>query len=232
PGAELDLGALRDALAEVLPGYLVPTTLTVVGAIPLTPNGKVDHRALPDPGTAATRIRREPGTPREHALCALFAEALGLETVGTDDDFFMLGGHSLMAARLARRISAELGVECGVEAIFAAPSVRQLAGRLGSPRAGRPALTRVPRTGDLELSYAQQRLWFLDQFEGPSAAYNIPLVLTLDGELDRQALESALGDLTGRHEILRTVYRQTDGVAAQHILSAGTAPRLAVRPAT
>ncbi|MFD4529066.1 amino acid adenylation domain-containing protein [Streptomyces sp. NPDC058470] len=232
PGAELDLAALREALADVLPGYLAPTTLTVVGAIPVTPNGKVDHRALPDPGPAATGVRSEPSTPREHALCTLFAEALGLETVGADDDFFMLGGHSLMAAQLARRVGAELGVDCGVAEIFAAPSVRRLAGRLGGPAAARPALTRTPRTGDLALSYAQQRLWFLDQFEGPSAAYNIPLALTLDGELDRQALQSAVGDLTHRHEILRTVYRQADGVAAQHILPADTAPRFAVRPVT
>ncbi|MEU8622514.1 amino acid adenylation domain-containing protein [Streptomyces sp. NPDC048623] len=232
-GTEPDLGAVRDALAEVLPGYLVPATLTVLTAIPVTPNGKVDHRALPDPGTPATRTRRAPATPREHALCALFADALGLETVGTDDDFFVLGGHSLMAARLTRRISAELGVDCGIEALFAAPSVRQLAGRLdGHAAARRPALTRVPRTGDPELSYAQQRLWFLDQFEGPSAAYNIPLVLTLDGTLDRPALTAALGDLTARHEILRTVYRQTDGVAAQHILPADHTPRPDVRPVT
>ncbi|MEU2357163.1 amino acid adenylation domain-containing protein [Streptomyces misionensis] len=225
PGDDLDLDAVRDALTEALPGYLVPATLTVLAAIPLTPNGKVDHRALPDPGAPQARTRRAPATPREQALCALFADALGLADVGTDDDFFMLGGHSLMAARLARRISAELGVDCGVETVFAAPSVRRLADRLGAPATGRPAPAPVPRTGDLELSHAQQRLWFLDQLEGPSTAYHIPLVLTLDGELDHHALESALGDLTGRHEILRTVYRQRDGVATQHVLpAAGTVP--------
>ncbi|QLJ03491.1 amino acid adenylation domain-containing protein [Streptomyces sp. NEAU-sy36] len=225
PGDGLDVDAVRDALTEALPGYLVPATLTVLAAIPLTPNGKVDHRALPDPGAPGARSRRAPATPREQALCALFADALGLADVGTDDDFFMLGGHSLTAARLARRISAELGVDCGVETVFAAPSVRRLADRLGAPAAGRPALAPVPRTGDLELSHAQQRLWFLDQLEGPSAAYNIPLVLSLDGQLVQHALESALGDLTARHEILRTVYRQSDGVAAQHILPAtGTVP--------
>ncbi|MFE2073598.1 amino acid adenylation domain-containing protein, partial [Streptomyces misionensis] len=225
PGDDLDLDAVRDALTEALPGYLVPATLTVLAAIPLTPNGKVDHRALPDPGAPQARTRRAPATPREQALCALFADALGRADVGTDDDFFMLGGHSLMAARLARRISAELGVDCGVETVFAAPSVRRLADRLGAPATGRPAPAPVPRTGDIELSHAQQRLWFLDQLEGPSAAYHIPLVLTLDGELDHHALESALGDLTGRHEILRTVYRQRDGVATQHVLpAAGTVP--------
>ncbi|TXS22368.1 amino acid adenylation domain-containing protein, partial [Streptomyces sp. adm13(2018)] len=216
-----DPAAVRDALAEVLPGYLVPATVTVVDAIPVTPNGKVDHKALPEPGPAATGAGREPRTPLEHALAALFADALGQDAVLADDDFFALGGHSLMAARLARRISAELGRDCGVEALFAEPTVRRLAGRLERATSERPALTPAPRDGDLALSYAQQRLWFLDQLEGPSAAYNIPLVLTLDGTLDRTALDAALGDLTDRHEILRTVYRETDGVAAQHVLPAG-----------
>ncbi|MFD7321538.1 amino acid adenylation domain-containing protein [Streptomyces sp. NPDC059875] len=228
-GAGLDPAAVREALAEVLPGYLVPATVTVVDAIPVTPNGKVDHKALPEPGPVATGAGRAPRGPLEHALAALFADALGLDAVLADDDFFMLGGHSLMAARIARRVSAELGLDCGVEAVFAAPTVRRLAGRLQGVAAERPALTPVPRDGDLALSYAQQRLWFLDQLEGPSAAYNIPLVLTLDGPLDREALTAALGDLTDRHEILRTVYRETDGVAAQHILPAGAAPELSVR---
>ncbi|MFB7585970.1 amino acid adenylation domain-containing protein [Streptomyces sp. NPDC056169] len=227
--AGLDPAAVRDALAKVLPGYLVPATVTVVDAIPVTPNGKVDHKALPEPGPATAGAGREPRTPLEHALAALFADALGRDTVLADDDFFALGGHSLMAARLARRISAELGRDCGVAALFAAPTVRRLAGRLEGTTAERPALTPVSRDGDLSLSYAQQRLWFLDQLEGPSAAYNIPLVLTLDGTLDRPALAAALGDLTDRHEILRTVYRETGGVAAQHILPPGDAPALTVR---
>ncbi|BAU88347.1 cyclic nucleotide binding protein [Streptomyces laurentii] len=230
--AGLDPAAVREALAEVLPGYLVPATVTVVDAIPVTPNGKVDHKALPEPGPSASGAGREPRTPLEHALAALFADALGRDAVLADDDFFALGGHSLMAARLARRIAAELGRDCGVEALFAAPTVRRLAGRLEGAIAERPALTPVPRDGDLALSYAQQRLWFLDQLEGPGAAYNIPLVLTLDGPLDRSALVTALGDLTGRHEILRTVYRETGGVAAQHILPPGDTPALTVRTAS
>ncbi|WP_240138467.1 non-ribosomal peptide synthetase [Streptomyces sp. MUM 178J] len=233
PAVGLDLDSVRAALAEELPGYLVPATLTVLDAIPITPNGKVDRKALPDPGTAApARTRRAPATALEHMLCELFAEALGLDAVGADEDFFTLGGHSLMAARLARRVTARTGLACGVEAVFAAPSAGRLAARLGGPAAGRPVLAAAPRDGDLPLSHAQQRLWFLDQIEGAGAAYNIPLVLTLTGELDRTALESAIGDLTGRHEILRTVYGQNDGVAAQRVLPAGAAFELPVRPAT
>ncbi|MEV0370843.1 amino acid adenylation domain-containing protein [Streptomyces sp. NPDC050636] len=233
---EIDLAALRDELALRLPGYLVPATFTVLDAIPVTPNGKTDRTALPAPDADADdRPYSPPRTPREEALCALFAQALDAESVGIDDDFFALGGHSLLAARLARRVRAELGVECGVEAVFAAPTVRRLAERLTTARTARPALVPVARDGEPELSFAQKRLWFLHRLEGPSAAYNIPLVLTLDGTLDRDALEAALGDLTDRHEVLRTVYRDNGGNPAQHILAPGAAfgsgARLTVEPA-
>ncbi|MEW1583183.1 amino acid adenylation domain-containing protein [Streptomyces microflavus] len=233
PAGELDLDSVRATLAEELPGYLTPATLTVLDAIPITPNGKVDRKALPDPGTVDLgRTRRAPATSLEHTLCALFAEVLGLDAVGADEDFFTLGGHSLMAARLARRVTTRTGLACGVEAVFTAPSPGRLAARLSGPAATRPALAAGPRNGDLPLSHAQQRLWFLDQIEGAGAAYNIPVVLTLAGELDRKAMESAIGDLAGRHEILRTVYRRHDGVAAQHVLPADAAFELPVRPAT
>ncbi|MFH8568035.1 amino acid adenylation domain-containing protein [Streptomyces sp. NPDC017993] len=221
---QIDLAAVRAELAAQLPGYLVPATFTVLDAIPVTPNGKTDRKALPAPAAdAGHRTFTPPRTPREEALCALFAQALDTESVGIDDDFFALGGHSLLAARLARRVRADLGVECGVEAVFAAPTVRRLAERLATARTARPALLPVAHDGEPALSFAQQRLWFLHHLEGPSAAYNIPLVLTLDGALDRDALESALGDLTDRHEVLRTVYRDSGGRPAQHILAPGTA---------
>ncbi|MFF4449480.1 amino acid adenylation domain-containing protein [Streptomyces sp. NPDC001502] len=130
PGTDLDLRAVRDALAAVLPGYLMPATLTLLDAIPVTPNGKVDRKALPEPRMPATRPHRSPRTPYEHALCALFADALGLEAVGPDDDFFTLGGHSLMAARLARRISTELGRDVRVAWLFEHPTAAGLARRL------------------------------------------------------------------------------------------------------
>ncbi|MGJ7874794.1 amino acid adenylation domain-containing protein [Streptomyces rochei] len=236
PGTALDPTALREALTDELPAHLVPATITVLDTIPVTPNGKVDQEALPDQAAELlTREHRAPATAAERILCALFADALGLESVGVDDDFFMRGGHSLVAARLARRIAAELDVDCGVEAVFAAPSVRELARRLGDTRhrpGHRHDLVRLPRHGELPLSYAQTRLWFLDRMEGPSAAYNVPVVLTLSGALAPDALRSALADLTARHEILRTVYRETEGVAVQHILPADTAPALDIREVT
>ncbi|MEV4443730.1 condensation domain-containing protein, partial [Streptomyces sp. NPDC049577] len=141
---------------------------------------------------------------------------------------FALGGHSLLAARLARRIRAELRVECGVETVFAAPTVRRLAERLAGARPARPALVPAARDAEPGLSFAQRRLWFLHRLEGPSAAYTIPLVLTLDGDLDRDALRAALGDLTDRHEVLRTVYRDRDGHPALHVLAPGALPELTV----
>ncbi|WP_328730753.1 amino acid adenylation domain-containing protein [Streptomyces caniferus] len=224
PGRTVDPDALRAQLADRLPGYLVPATLTLLDEIPVTPNGKTDHKALPAPtADAADRPLSAPRTPREESLCALFAQILGVEAVGIDDDFFALGGHSLLAARLARRVRAELGVECGVEGVFGAPTVRRLAEHLTDARTARPALVPLPRDAEPPLSFAQQRLWFLHRLEGPSAAYSIPLALTLDGTLDRDALRTALGDLMDRHEVLRTVYRDTDGNPSQQIVAPGAA---------
>ncbi len=230
---ELDLAAVRAELTASLPGHLVPATLTALDALPVTPNGKLDRSALPDPARTGERAAAAPRTDRERALCDLFAGVLDTDEIFLDDDFFLLGGHSLLAARLARRIRATLGVDCGVEAIFAAPTVRALAERLTAERtAARPALVPVDRGQDLVLSFAQQRLWFLHRLEGPSAAYNIPLALRLSGELDRDALAAALGDLVDRHEILRTVYEDRAGVPAQRVLPPGTHPELTERATT
>ncbi|MGV9878666.1 amino acid adenylation domain-containing protein, partial [Streptomyces sp. NPDC003379] len=227
-GATVDPTAVRDDLGELLPAYLVPATFTVLDAIPLTPNGKTDRKALPDPAAAEETSGTAPRTARESALCALFAQVLKSERVGIDDNFFDLGGHSLQVARLVLLIRSEFGVECGVETVFDAPTVRALAARLtdeADPADAPTGPVPVPRDGDLELSYAQRRLWFLSHLDGPSAAYHIPLVLTLDGALDSGALEAALGDLTDRHESLRTLYRERAGVPLQHIVAAGPASR-------
>ncbi|MFF9088256.1 amino acid adenylation domain-containing protein [Streptomyces sp. NPDC014991] len=235
-GHGIDLAAVRAALADRLPGYLVPATLTVLDAIPVTPNGKTDRKALPAPAdeTAGGRATpyAPPRTPREERLCALFAEALGAARVGLDDDFFTLGGHSLLAARLTPRIRAELGVECGVDVLFKAPTARRLAERLATAPDARPALTAVPHDGDRALSAAQRRLWFLHRLEGPSSAYHIPLVVTLDGDLQPDALTAALTDLTDRHEVLRTVYPDHDGTPRQDITAPGSGPAVRRRAAT
>ncbi|MFD8803165.1 amino acid adenylation domain-containing protein, partial [Streptomyces atroolivaceus] len=227
-GAAVDPAALRADLAELLPAHLVPATFTVLDAIPLTPHGKTDRKALPDPAAAEENSGTAPRTARESTLCALFAQVLKTERVGIDDNFFDLGGHSLQVARLVLLIRSELGVECGVQTVFDAPTVRELTARLTGEADTADAPTGpvpAPRDGNLELSFAQRRLWFLSRLDGPSAAYHIPLVLTLDGALDGGALEAALGDLTDRHESLRTLYPERAGVPVQHIVAAGPASR-------
>ncbi|MFC9930560.1 amino acid adenylation domain-containing protein, partial [Streptomyces sp. NPDC127190] len=223
------VGALRDRLRERLPDYLVPSAIVVLDALPLTASGKVDRRALPAPdlGTAATG--RAPRTPQEQLLADLFADVLGLPGVGVEDSFFDLGGHSLLATRLASRVRAAFGAELEVRTLFEYPTVAALAARLDGSVTQRPALMAGPRPERMPLSFAQQRLWFLHRMEGPSATYNMPLALRLDGELDRPALRAALADVIARHESLRTVLREADGVPYQLVLGADEAyPELPV----
>ncbi|WP_052022625.1 non-ribosomal peptide synthase/polyketide synthase [Ralstonia solanacearum] len=225
---EPEPAALRRYLAERLPDYMVPTAVVMLDALPLTPNGKIDRKALPAPDFAAHASYREAQTPNEHALAALFAEALELPRVGIDDDFFALGGHSLLATRLVSRIRATLQVDLSVHALFKAPCVAQLAARLDAADASadRPpklAAQARPDTDTLPLSFAQQRLWFLHRFEGPSASYNIPSCWRLRGDIDCAALEAALADLAGRHESLRTVFPETTSGPCQRILDGASA---------
>ena len=215
----VDLAALRQTLAEQLPHYMVPAAIVAVPVLPLTPNGKLDRKALPAPQFTAA-AHRAPRTPQEQILAQLFAEVLGLQRVGIDDRFFDLGGHSLLATRLVSRIRSVLDVELPVRALFEAPTVAELAAQLDCSSAARTALRPQPRPQVIPLSFAQQRLWFLHQFEGPSPTYNIPIALRLDGPLDQVALQAALADLIGRHESLRTVFTQAEGVGRQTILEA------------
>ncbi|MDX3381008.1 non-ribosomal peptide synthase/polyketide synthase [Streptomyces niveiscabiei] len=219
--AALLLAHLRDRL----PDFMVPSAVLALDALPLTPNGKLDRAALPAPAPEATG--RAPRSAREQLLCDLFTEVLGVDRVGPDDDFFALGGHSLLATRLISRIRATLGVEPELRTLFEAPTPAALAARLGDADTARPALTRQLRPAVLPLSFAQRRLWFLHRMEGPSATYAMPLALRLTGPLDREALGLALSDVTDRHESLRTVFPDVDGVPHQHIL-ADTHPILTV----
>ena len=209
---------LRKYLGSRLPEYMVPAVVVILSAWPLTPSGKIDRRALPAP-QQQTNQRQLPRTAEEEVLCAVYADVLGVERVGIGDNFFELGGHSLLAARLVSRIRATLGKELSIRTLFEAPTIAELVERLQEDRRPRPVLRRYERGERQRLSYAQQRLWFLYRMEGASATYNIPLALRLQGDLKEGALEAALNDVVERHEALRTVFPEEEGVPYQKVLS-------------
>ncbi|MBB5940412.1 non-ribosomal peptide synthetase, partial [Streptomyces zagrosensis] len=225
--------ALRERLTAQLPAHLVPATITPLTSIPLTPNGKIDHKALPAPDTTGRTDGRPPRTPQEEILCTVFAEILGLPAVTIDDNFFDLGGHSLLATKLISRIRTAFDVEVPLRTLFTAPTVAEFAGQLaegGQAQAALVAIDRAARPDRLPLSYAQQRLWFLHKLEGPSATYNMPFALRLSGELDQRALEAALNDVAARHEPLRTVFPDAGDGPYQRIVEPDEARvHLAVR---
>ncbi|MCA2285989.1 non-ribosomal peptide synthetase, partial [Mycobacterium avium] len=215
-----DPAQVRTQLADRLPGYMLPSAVLALDALPLTVNGKLDTRALPAPELRAENRYRAPQNPTEESLADVYARLLGLERVGVDDSFFELGGDSLSAMRLITAVNAELDADLTVRALFEAPTVAQLAPRVaaGTGRAGR--LVAAERPAVLPLSFAQSRLWFIDQLHGPSPVYNMAVALNLRGPLDTDALGAALGDVVARHESLRTLFPAPDGAPRQVVLEA------------
>ncbi|MER5297750.1 condensation domain-containing protein, partial [Streptomyces pharetrae] len=224
-GARPQAAELRELAAGRLPGYMVPSAFVVLDAMPLTPNGKLNRRALPAPDYGTDMPQgRAPRSPREDILCGLFADVLGMDAVSIDDDFFQLGGHSLLATKLVSRIRTVLDVELAVRQVFETPTVAELTAVLDRSANGRtPLRITAERPERLPLSLAQQRLWFLHQFEGPSATYNVPVALRLSGALDVEALRRALADVVARHESLRTVFAEDAEGAYQVVLDAARA---------
>src|SRR5581483_6372603 len=215
---------LRKKLEEILPQYKVPSLLINVEGIPLTENGKVDRKAL-------QRLRKEeseaaiefvPRTAAEEVVAGIWGEVLGREQVGVEENFFELGGHSLLATQMVSRVRQAFRAEVPLRWVFESPTVAGLSRRIEEQqragigvRAG--AIERALRDGDLALSFAQERLWFIEQMESGTGTYNIPAGVKLEGWLSTAALEQALREVVRRHEVLRTSFIEIEGEPRQVI---------------
>ncbi|CAJ3938718.1 non-ribosomal peptide synthetase [Burkholderia pseudomallei] len=217
---DADVAALRAQAAQHLPSYMVPSAYVRLDAWPLTPNGKLDRRALPAPADDAyARAEYEaPQGAKEEALAAIWRELLHVERVSRHDNFFELGGHSLLAVQLVSRLRQALSVEVALGTVFDAPVLSALAERLEAENtAVLPPIPLAPRDGRIALSLAQQRLWFLTQLEGVSEAYHMSGAVRLDGLLNREVLQRALNRIVMRHEALRTCFAREEGEPIQVI---------------
>ena len=219
---------LRLYLISRLPEYMVPGAYVCLEALPLTANGKIDRKALPAPERVAGSGEgyEEPKTAVEEILAGIWGEVLRVERVGRQDNFFALGGHSLLATQIISRVRGAFSVEAPLGWLFEAPVLQQFAIRLEELRKSGvgqelPPLVRRERGGRLPLSFAQQRLWFLDQLEPGSNAYNSPKLLRMAGDLDIWALAKSFTEIVRRHEVLRTVFVAENGEAEQRVEAAG-----------
>jgi mycobactin peptide synthetase MbtE len=216
----VDLERIRARVAAALPDYMTPAAYVVLDEIPITAHGKIDRTALPEPEIAGKAQYREPATVTERRIAALFSGLLGHDRVGVDDSFFDLGGHSLVATKLATAIRSECEVELGIRDIFELATVGLLAARVDELRSGghaqsRPKLVATTHDEPLPLSASQLRSWFAYRVDGPSPINNIPFAAKLNGPWDIDALIAAVGDVVLRHEILRTTYIDAEGVPYQ-----------------
>lgn len=216
-GEPISGSELRSYLREKLPDYMIPSVFVALEALPLTTSGKVNRLALPEPVSGSeTASFVAPRTPTEDILANIWADEMGLEVVGVDDDFFALGGHSLLLARIAARIREVFDVDLSLRTLFENTSVALLSEQVEFARRSNaevigPPLVPISRDGKLPLSFAEERLWFFDQLEPNSSAYNIGRALKLTGPLDRKALQQSLDAMFERHEVLRTIIRNVEG---------------------
>ncbi|MGN6085880.1 amino acid adenylation domain-containing protein, partial [Trinickia sp.] len=220
--------ALRRYLAERLPDYMVPAAIVMLDALPLSPNGKIDRKALPAPRFAAIDDDQiDDQAPRdeiETELARIWCELLKLERAGRSDHFFERGGHSLLAVRMAAAVQQAFGVEFAVRDLFVNPVLSDVADAVRhKARGDAPVIAKAERDAQLPMSFAQQRLWFLAQMEGASLAYHIGFGVQLRGSLDPAALRRALDRIVVRHEALRTTFALVDGAPVQRIAPASTA---------
>ncbi|WP_338855634.1 amino acid adenylation domain-containing protein [Gordonia hongkongensis] len=217
--ASVDLDAVKHSVAQALPEFMRPGMWMLIDEMPLSSAGKIVRQQLPAPTVDTAAIVPVAG-PREAAAASVFAELLSMspENVGATTNFFDIGGNSLSAMRAAARLGDALGVDVTVRDVFEAPTPRLLAERLGDRSGGLPPIAAVsPRPDRIPLSYAQQRMWFINRFDPTLATYNIPAVMRLTGDLDPAALGAAIADVVARHDILRTTYPETGGQPVQLI---------------
>jgi acyl carrier protein len=222
-GLALKINELDGYVKQRLPEYMVPAMYVLLKELPLTANGKVDRRALPKP--EMTKAAGEEGmahTAGEEIVAGIWCEVLGIESVRVDENFFEMGGHSLLATQVMSRVREAFGIELPVRRLFEWPTVRGLAEQIQATRNGTqatmaPPISPVSRHGQLPLSFAQQRLWFLDQLEPNSPFYNVGAALRLEGELNVAALERTLSEIVRRHEVLRTSFPEVEGHPVQVI---------------
>jgi len=225
PPVGITSAELRSYLREQLPDYMVPTWIVPLDEWPLTPNGKLDRQALPAPTVQSGEQESQQRTPTEEIVAGVWAEVLKLQEVEVDANFFDLGGHSLLATQVVSRLRAAFGVEVHLRSLFESPTVRGLAEQIDEALKAKegiamPPLQPAKRNGDLPLSYAQQRLWFLDQLEPESTFYNCPVAMRLSGPLNVTALEQTFAEVIRRHEVLRTSFPAQDGAPVQVITPA------------
>ena len=213
-----DPAGVRTALADRFPPYMVPAAVVVLETLPMTVNGKLDTRALPAPEYQGVDRYRAPANAVEEILSGIYAQILDVKRVGVDDSFFDLGGDSISAMRLVAAINTSLDTDLSVHVLFDAPTVAQLAPHISGEAGRREPLVAGERPAVVPLSFAQSRLWFIDQLQGPSPVYNMPVALRLRGKLDADALGAALADVVGRHETLRTLFAAPEGIPRQLVV--------------